>query len=102
MARACTAQGRFMRQKWSQFSSFGVVSTMQMLRHQRHEESDLEDGEPAAQRLDGRVAPRVDGVGEERQQDSVVHGVFQKKHRRDRQLIPRQYSSCASQRLPDL
>ncbi len=30
-ARACTAQGRFMRQKWNQFSSFGVVSTMQML-----------------------------------------------------------------------
>ena len=42
--------------------------------HQREVEADLEDGEPAAQRLDGRVAPRVDGVGEQRQQDSVVHG----------------------------
>ena len=41
--------------------------------NQRQEEADLEDGQSAAERLDGRVAPRVDGVGEQRQQDSVVH-----------------------------
>ena len=28
-ARACTAQGRFMRQKCRSFSSFGVVSAIQ-------------------------------------------------------------------------
>ena len=40
--------------------------------NQRDEEADLEDRQFAAERLDGRVAPRIGGVGEQRQQDSVV------------------------------
>ena len=98
-ARACTAQGRFMRQKWSQFSSFGVVSTMQMLEISVGVKTDLEDGEAAAERLHGRVAPRVDGIGEERQQDSVVHAGLSDDAQPDRRRFPR--ITCHSpSRLP--